>query len=209
MNDSPKIQLSPFEQQLVTNYEWLLTKNAILEKIRASLALLQQRQQELLIAAGTIPPEVLNSSAKISRGENYLGLPYLVLDQPRYFDREHTFAIRTMFWWGHFFSCTLQLSGKYKEQYTPQLAASFSELQKEGLYISHNSSPWDHHFGKDNYTDLQEMDGAQFTQLVQTHPFIKLAKKISLDNWDTIEETLQETYSLLIRILVKDETVNG
>jgi hypothetical protein len=202
MNDSPKIQLSPFEQQLVANYEWLLTKNSILEKIKESLASLQHRQQqELLHTAGTLPPEVLNSSAKISRGENYLGLPYLVLDQPRYFDKENTFAIRTMFWWGHFFSCTLQLSGKYKEHYIPRLTASFEQLQNEEFHISHNPSPWDHHFGTDNYTSLHELDIAQFTQLLQTHPFIKLAKKISLDNWDTIEETLQETFRLLIRSL--------
>jgi len=84
MNDSSKIQLSPFEQQLVTNYEWLLTKNGILEKIKGSLGILQQRQQELLQQAGSfLPPEVLTVSAKISRGENYLGLPYLMLDQPR------------------------------------------------------------------------------------------------------------------------------
>lgn len=202
MNDSPKIQLSPFEQQLVTNYEWLLTKNGILEKIRESLASLQERQQEeLSTASGIIPPEVLHSSAKISRGENYLGLPYLVLDQPRCFEKEHTFAIRTMFWWGHFFSCTLQLSGRYKEQYIPQLTASFDQLQHEGFYISHNSSPWDHHFGKDNYISLHELDLTQFTLLLQTHPFIKLAKKISLDNWDTIEETLRETFRSILRSL--------
>lgn len=204
MNDSPKIQLSPFEQQLVTNYEWLLTKNAILEKIKGLLASLQDRQQQQLFDdAAVLPAEVLDSSAKISRGENYLGLPYLILDQPRYFDKENTFAIRTMFWWGHFFSSTLQLSGIYKEKYLPQLAASFEQLQQEDFYISHSSSQWDHHFGKDNYTSLHELDTTQFTQLLQTHPFIKLAKKISLDEWDTIEETLQETFRLLIRSLSK------
>jgi len=87
MNDSSKIQLSPFEQQLITNYEWLLTKNGILEKIKESLGVLQQRQQQVLQhAGGFLPPEVLKTSAKVSRGENYLGLPYLVLDYPRYFD---------------------------------------------------------------------------------------------------------------------------
>lgn len=199
MNDSSKIQLSPFEQQLITNYEWLLTKNGILEKIKESLGALQQRQQQVLQGAGGfLPQEVLKTSAKVSRGENYLGLPYLVLDYPRYFDKENIFAVRTMFWWGHFFSCTLQLSGIYKERYMPGIIAAFDQLQNEDFYISHNSSQWDHHFGKDNYMALHELDIVQFTSHLQSHPFIKMAKKISLDNWDTIEETLFDAYRLLI-----------
>lgn len=199
MNDSSKIQLSPFEQQLITNYEWLLTKNGILEKIKGLLGGLQQRQQEVLQSAGSfLPPEVLTVSAKISRGENYLGLPYLVLDYPRYFDRENIFAVRTMFWWGNFFSCTLQLSGIYKERYMPGIIAAFDQLQSENFYISHNSSQWDHHFGEDNYTALQELNIVQFSNHLQSHPFIKMAKKISLDNWDTIDEKLFDTYRLLI-----------
>lgn len=199
MNDSSKIQLSPFEQQLVTNYEWLLTKNGILEKIKESLGALQQRQQQVLQGAGGfLPPEVLKTSAKVSRGENYLGLPYLVLDYPRYFDKENIFAVRTMFWWGHFFSCTLQLSGIYKERYMAGIIAAFDQLQSEDFYISHNSSQWDHHFGKDNYTALHELDIVQFTSHLQSHLFIKMAKKISLDNWDTIEEKLFDAYRSLI-----------
>lgn len=204
MNDSSKIQLSPFEQQLITNYEWLLTKNGILEKIKGLLGALQQRQQELLQSAGSfLPPEVLTVSAKISRGENYLGLPYLVLDYPRYFDRENIFAVRTMFWWGNFFSCTLQLSGIYKERYMPGIIAAFDQLQSENFYISHNSSQWDHHFGEDNYTALNELNIIQFSNHLQSHPFIKMAKKISLDNWDTIDEKLFDTYRLLIGKLRK------
>lgn len=199
MNDSSKIQLSPFEQQLITNYEWLLTKNGILEKIKGSLGALQQRQQEVLQSAGGfLPPEVLTVSAKISRGENYLGLPYMILDYPRYFDRENIFAVRTMFWWGHFFSCTLQLSGIYKERYMPGIITAFDQLQSENFYISHNSSQWDHHFGEDNYTALQELNIVQFSNHLQSHPFIKMAKKISLDNWDTIDKKLFDTYRLLI-----------
>ncbi|RYG44399.1 MAG: hypothetical protein EOO01_19595 [Chitinophagaceae bacterium] len=200
MNDSPKIQLSPFEQQLVTNYEWLLTKNGVLEKIKVLLAAVQVRQQQLLSEPG-LPVAVQHSSAKISRGENYLGLPYLVLDQPRRFEKDNTFAIRTMFWWGHFFSITLQLSGSYKEQYTAQLAAAFSDLQEEDFYISHHASEWEHHFGADNYIPLNKLNEFQFRQQLQAHPFIKLAKKISLDQWDTIEEKIIQPYEVLVGVL--------
>jgi hypothetical protein len=126
-----------------------------------------------------------------------------VLDYPRYFDKENIFAVRTMFWWGHFFSCTLQLSGIYKERYMPAIIAAFDQWRSEDFYTSHNSSQWDHHFGEDNYTALHELNVAQFTSHLQSHPFIKMAKKISLDNWDTIEEKLFGAYRLLIGTLGK------
>ena len=67
----------------------------------------------------------LNSSPKISKGENYKGLPWLVLDYPRYFNKEDIFAIRTLFWWGNFFSITLHISGKYKMRYEKKIIDSF------------------------------------------------------------------------------------
>ena len=171
-------------------------------KLGALLAGLQEPLQEMIKgAAAILPEEILQSSPKISRGENYLGLPYLVLDQPRYFDRENIFAIRTMFWWGHFFSCTLHLSGAYKDRYSEQLSASFGELQKESFYICHSLNQWDHHFEADNYMALQQLDKDQFDQLLKTHPFVKLAKRIPLDEWETIDKTLTGTIQALIKTL--------
>jgi hypothetical protein len=202
MNDSPKIQLSPFEEQLVTDSSWLLTKNAVLEKIKLLLASLQDGQNEILNASKeALPPEVLIPSPKISRGENYLGLPWMVLDHPRYFDRDNLFAIRTMFWWGNFFSITLLLSGAHKDRYCNLIIQNWEVLRNDEFYISHNSSAWDHHFESNNYTALQEMDQVQFLQHMKTHPFIKLAKKISLENWDTLDKDLLAIFNRLIKII--------
>src|ERR1700733_216708 len=110
MNEA-KISLSQKEMDLVTNADWILTKNAILDKVKDLLAVLSESFQSylhmhtLLIPAGT---------PKISKGENYKGLPYLILDYPRSFEKEDILAIRTLFWWGHFFSITLHVAGKNK-----------------------------------------------------------------------------------------------
>ena len=112
--DIAKIRLSPEEEALVATTDWILTKNNVLQKIKQLLLALQSRQQDLLLPFNSLPEEVLKSSPKISRGENYKGLPWLVLDYPRYFNKADVFAIRTLFWWGNFFSITLHLSGSYK-----------------------------------------------------------------------------------------------
>ena len=41
-----------------------------------------------------LPAEMLFHSPKISKGENYKGLPYVMLDYPRCFGKTDIFAIR-------------------------------------------------------------------------------------------------------------------
>ncbi|MEI9808974.1 MAG: hypothetical protein WDO16_14545 [Bacteroidota bacterium] len=97
---------------------------------------MQSDQQQFLQPYITVlPPEVIKISPKISKGENYKGLPYLVLDYPRYFEKDNHFAVRSMFWWGNFFSSTLHLSGIYKKKYTSAIEASFTQLQENDFFI--------------------------------------------------------------------------
>ncbi|HVE61539.1 MAG TPA: hypothetical protein VNA26_06955, partial [Chitinophagaceae bacterium] len=103
MNEA-KIHLSPSEMELMCNAEIILTKNKILKKIKILLEHLQEKMMEYGKANKT--DLKLNNlfvvNPKISRGENYEGLPYLILDYPRLFDVSHIFTIRSMFWCGNF-----------------------------------------------------------------------------------------------------------
>ena len=131
-----KIRLSKQELQLVTNADWILTKNGIIKKVQSLFGSLEQEMTTCLKDhAGQLPHEVINIHSKISKGENYEGLPYLILDCPRYFKGENIFAIRTMFWWGNFFSITLQLSGVYKNKFEKKIIEAFNELKKEKFFL--------------------------------------------------------------------------
>ena len=72
------------------------------------------------VGAGPAADSLEPASAKISKGEN-MGLPWVMLDYPRLFGQEDVLAIRTMFWWGHCFSVTLHLKGRYYGAYLPLL----------------------------------------------------------------------------------------
>src|SRR5205085_6252317 len=101
MSVETKIQLSDFEKELLNNSEWILTKNNVIKKAQQLLGHVQENVSDYTNANAKIfPAEVAAISPKISKGENYLGLPWLMLDYPRYFDKENIFAIRAMFWWG-------------------------------------------------------------------------------------------------------------
>ncbi len=196
--DPAKIQLSAKEKELVGNTELILTKNAILQKTEQLLAVLQSHYQEYLKEQdGNLPVRVMRSSPKISRGENYKGLPYRVLDYPRLFDPNNIFAVRTLFWWGHFFSITLHVSGQYKKDAEKKLVASFSLLKKAGFSVCINSDPWEHHFEEDNYKLLSKLNKKEFEKWIFNKPFVKLANKISLRRWDHAIPVLNRYFKLL------------
>ncbi len=191
-----KVKLSPYELELVTNAQILLTKNEIIKKVYELFGALAEDYVE--VAQLLLSQDETSISPKISRGENYHGLPYIVLDYPRNFSKEDTFAIRTFFWWGHFFSITLQLSGKYQEKYLPLLTRHFLKGEMKDWFIGVGEDPWEHHFEGDNYQEVS-ID----TRLCNKS-FIKLATKIPLQEWDNVSDFLQTQFSLLLQILTSD-----
>lgn len=197
-----KIRLSPPEMELLMNTEWILTKNRILEKTNQLMGrLLEQQQQFLQQHFQLLPPEVMAAGAKLSKGDNYKGLPYRILDHPRCFSNEGFFAIRSFFWWGNFFSSTLLLSGKYQTALLPALQRSFEQLRQNGYYYCIQQDPWLHHFEADNYIPLSAMTASHFEQENRTRPFLKLAKKIPLQEWDQAADKLQNAFMELTGIV--------
>ena len=201
--DKAKIRLSPKEAELVGNAEWILTKNKILQKVKLILEELQVLQRQLLLSAPQLlPAEVIAISPKVAKGENYKGLPYLVLDHPRYFGKEDQFAIRTMFWWGNFFSITLHLSGKYKSRYQGKLHDLFDSLKQHDYFIGVSDDQWEHHFEASNYQSLGDIDEKVFAATMNDKRFIKLAKRVSLKQWDDAGELLFASFSQLVNWLI-------
>jgi hypothetical protein len=203
MNDQSKVQLSSLEMELVKNSNWILTKNAIQQKVKKILEELQWRQQQYIQSISSLlPPEVMAIPPKISKGENYMGLPYMILDYPRFFDKEDQFAIRSMFWWGNFFSVTLHLSGISKQKHVNKIESYFELLKENEFFISVNDDPWVHHFEGNNYRLVNEIKYDEFKKNLFSKDFIKLAKKFPLEQWDDAGDKLFGSFCAMIRWLV-------
>ena len=187
MQNETKIQLSPFEQSLLKNAEWILTKNDIIEKMKLLLQECLEKQQELMQSKNFVLPGEVNSvSPKISRGENYHGLPWLMLDHPRNFDKENIFAIRTFFWWGHYFSTTLHLAGSYKNIFEEKILANYRSLKEQSFYLCINKEEWEHHFHEDNYKPFNNISVNEFHHFITEKKFIKLSVKFELEKWNEL-----------------------
>lgn len=202
MTEKTKITLSSRELKLVCDKEWILTKNIIIEKVYRLFGTLSLSMQKTVLQnAAVLPEPAREGNPKISRGENYRSLPYVMLDYPRHFSKESTLAIRTLFWWGNFFSINLQLSGDCKEKAMPALILNFTALQKEGYWVCINTDPWQHHFEEDNYVPIESYTAIGFAAILQRESFIKIAKRISLRRWDEAAEFLEHHFNEMIMLL--------
>lgn len=196
-----KITLSPFEATLVNNSEWILTKHTIIHKAGELLAAQVPAVNELFVKeAIAVFPGLQSCRPKISKGEKYLGLPYVILDYPALFSREDVLALRTMFWWGNFISVTLHLSGKYKKAIAGRIAVN---LEKEGgqFYLSVGAEEWAHHFDSSNYQRVHLMDKDMLYKKTVQPSFVKIALKYDLTEWDNMDQLLQNAYSRLAALL--------
>jgi hypothetical protein len=127
-----KVTLSPKELELVNNAGWILTKNAIIQKVYLMFGGLSEAYRAAIEKDAHITIEDIGPrSPKISKGEQYEGLPWVMLDYPRNFSGQDAFGIRSFFWWGNFCSITLQLSGRFQEKYAPAIEYYFQTVDSE------------------------------------------------------------------------------
>lgn len=177
----PEFHLTPEESALVTNGNWLLTKQRVIGKVYGMFGMLSEKYGTILEGyQNYIPSEVLSVPPKIYKGEMYRQLPYVMLDHPRYFDQQHVFALRNFFWWGNHFSIHLVLAGKYKEKYQQAFNAHINEGALDHWYIGVSDDPWEHHFEEDNYQPIHVLRSHK--NLPQTK-YLKLARWHPLDEW--------------------------
>ncbi|MEI8074745.1 MAG: hypothetical protein WCH78_08350 [Bacteroidota bacterium] len=199
-----KVRLSSKEQELVINADWILTKNAVIQKLYTFFGQVSEQYQSMIQQNPALANEAACAIApKISKGENYEGLPWVMLDYPRYFKGNDFFAVRCFFWWGNHISITLQLSGKFQTFYSNAIQQYF-QLRNGNPHPTHEwflginmEDAWQHHFRPDNYRPAAEVNPA----LIQQLPFIKLAKKIPLDEWDDIDFFLQHSFKEILHVL--------
>jgi hypothetical protein len=195
-----KIKLSEDELLLVQNADVILTKNAIVKKVISLFSLLAEDMKAAL-AKALLSAEIKQSTPKISRGENYQGLPYVILDYPRLFTHENIFAVRTMFWWGNYFSITLHLKGSYKEMFSGSLKRNISYLAGKHFSICISTDQWRHELDEDNYISLLCTTENELVNIMDGSNFLKLSAKTDFARWDDSATIIMGFYRDILQSL--------
>lgn len=197
--EGTKILLSAEELNLVQDTHWLLTKNNIIEKAKSLFGELAEALVQDTSRHNDFPEEVRLYSPKVFKGEYYQGLPYVMLDYPRVFAKDDVFAIRTFFWWGNFFSVTLQLKGAHQRRYLPVISKYKDVLAHHGYSVAVSDDEWRHDFGPDNYQSIAG-NGAALEKAMNGN-FLKIAVRVPLASWNEAKALLQRHHETIVDIL--------
>ncbi len=179
--------LTPEEYEDLHNAEFFIRKGRITEQIRFQLQRLRDQLRPVL-ASFPLPDGADTRQGKISRGEQYRGLPYLILDFPRLFQANDVFACRTLFWWGNFFSLSLHLEGQSLRYYQPELVGMVPALRDSEVLIGVGPTPWEHHLALDNCRPAKRFGAEELTHHLRTHPFCKLVRTYPLRDYATFAD---------------------
>lgn len=177
--------------------------NQLLLELKQELSKVHQQTPAGLTGKGWI------SEAKLSRGENYKGLPYRVLDYPAHFSRAHTFLFRALVLWGHHLSFHLILTGDFITEFGPRLSAGFADLTGSHFHLSQQASPWEWELDATSHLALSALSPEQFhEQVTQGIPlsendtrFVKLSRSLDLNEYARLPQVGSETLGLLLELL--------
>jgi len=188
-NSSFKLTNKEFELILGTEYP-LLKKNAI-EKIQAHL----HELGEQLIKNQLITRPLPTTSYKISKGENYLNLPYLVLDLPKIDGNHFPILCRTLFWWGKYFSFNVFIR---KDAYD---MVSFEKKIKsqsmKGIHVLQSDKIWQQDLDTEDYNQVSKWP----ENIITEGPYLKLSIKHPIEEIDTLFEKATYYYGLILSCL--------
>lgn len=182
--------ISEKELYYLKDVDFLQTRHDIYRKINGLLLETESALKQYIAQNEVTFPEGTKFKAgKIAKGENYQLLPYFILDYPRLFSRKSIFALRTMFWWGHYFSSTFHLYGEALQQCKPGLLDSIATLygQEVYLYIKEDD-PWEHQVNEENYRLLDSWDVTSLKEKLGGMEHIKLSSILPLDQWIHLPE---------------------
>jgi len=200
MYNPTKLRLSADEMELVDNAEWILTKHGIIKKVYEMFGEINEMMKNEVATRDYLFPQNLRyRGGKISKGENYQMLPYVILDYPSFFVKNNIFAIRTMFWWGNFFSITLHLSGYHKTKFinTPSV---LSFLKENSFFICIGEDEWEHHFKEENYRLAAAISDEEYDKIMELD-FFKAAKKLPLTQWDHAYDFIMKSFGEILELL--------
>ena len=199
MDNNTKVMLSSSELALVTDKNVILTKQGIIHK---AAALFNDQIDPLSVLFRDVfltDAALLAAVPKITKGENYNGFPYVIMDYPATFSKENIFAMRTMFWWGNFISLTLHLKGAYKEMFAANVLKNIKH--ESDFYIAAGKDEWQHDFVDHNYIKSEEIN-EQSKLSIEKNSFFKIALKYELHHWNMMQSLLPEGYQKIKNLLI-------
>ncbi len=196
------LEFTEEELNVLNDSHFFSVKLSVTRKIIDLFGKLELELKEELNRTGLPEEEGLNvTTGKIFRGENYLNLPYILLDYPKLFNTKNVFAFRSMLWWGNGFSFTLHLQGEAWEKRKDGIIKNIESLKNKELYICVNDTPWQYHFGTDNYIQLDHFLAESRREVLYEKSFIKICSRLEITRYTEVISVAKRTFNNLMKLI--------
>jgi len=201
-SDSAKIRITDKELDVINDVAFLYTKKEVTDKIFELFNDIRNELKKIVSNSEFEFPEGMDTSmGKITKGENYNLLPFIVLDYPKLFTQESIFAYRVMFWWGNFFSFTLHLRGEALHNHSKQLINNIERLKNKNFYYCLNNNEWEYHYNSDNYQLIDHITTDEIKAYIQKRDFVKISRKLELKDWNDVKKESIQALSDYLMLL--------
>ncbi|MEN9523069.1 MAG: hypothetical protein RL065_1446 [Bacteroidota bacterium] len=164
--------ISETEKQVWMNDEIFHLKHKIISKIYADGADIMEEIKSTNFFK-SLPINFQNP--KISKGENYFTLPWVMVDFPCVFSNEQIFAFRIFYHWGKEINCFLILKGEFQNIFIERLKSNYCNSGFNNVLIYSGDNIWQHHID-DSYRPLHSISS---DAELSNKPFLKFAIKFN------------------------------
>jgi len=160
--------------KIISSKDYIIRKNALLQSVNNTMLELERCISSTEIQ-NIVPEIVKDKRGKISRGENYHGMPWMVLDAPALFEKKSILAFRHIFIWGHPLSINLHVSGEFMDILD---MSKSNELKKKDWYFLCGKNPFINHYDPTLYKPISELSPT----IMIDQGYLRLTKTIALND---------------------------
>jgi hypothetical protein len=193
---SPEIHFDKQELDFMDQTDFFHLKNTVSTKIQQLMGTTSDGIEEFMHSNQESFQLATWQKKKISKGENYKGLPYFVLDHPKYFTKNDILSFRTIFIYGQGFLNVMHLSGHFFEilRDNRQLISYFRK--NEPFYIFTQEDPWNYDYREEYLISSHRLRESTLSKLKTNNGFIRLVRALETEKWSQLPEFTAKSLAL-------------
>lgn len=200
MAQNTKIIPTNAELDVACNTNFFDVKRELTTKLVTTLERYGEKLLEEIITPVFKKQGIQRTGIKVSKGENFKGYPYIVLDCPRLYSTDTEVICRTIFRWGHGWSLHFTIQGKTFERVSyslPDFSASFRNDWL--LYTGENI--WEQDIDSEFFVPMSAISETSFSDILNPQQFFKMATSINLSDAVEWPPFPQQIYQVLFDLL--------
>ena len=200
MAQNTKIIPTNAELNIASDTNFFDVKRELTAKIVLTLEQYGEQLLEEIIIPVFQKAGTQRAGLKVSKGENFKGYPYIVLDCPRLYSTDTEVICRTIFRWGHGWSLHFTVQGKTFTRVNHSLPDFSASLNRDWLLYT-GDNIWEQDVDSVFFVPMFSMSEAAFSQTIKRQVFCKIATQINLSDAVEWPPFPQQTYQVLFDLL--------